>query len=309
MGEKNSKMGKSKPQVKENLAKKLESLLIENQFIIRVAWFIVVFISVLTFVVYYHNEIFSFTKLSEISTLDVLFLVLIILLLYPLFDKIKISPTDGIEFSNTGINGKFDNKTVEKILEAKLEEKFIDINDILEEFRNKKLNQKDSIPPTGRKDQPHYRHDGLREGIAEEIPSENFEKSEGFNKTSSLDNTSILIDNLIENLIKKYGKITDNKKDDLDKNDEMYKIYKILNEIIKKGIVKFDNLSIDIFNEWKDNSKDLIEAVTNNTDINLYDNYCSLIDSLEETRLNEYQKLISCLDYLLDIMKLMTETK
>jgi len=304
MSKEKSKAKKTKLQVKEKLAKKLESLIIENLFIIKVAWFILVFISVLTFVVYYHKEIFSFTKLSEISTLDVLFLVLIILLLYPLFDTIKISPTGGIEFSNKEMNGKFNNITLDSILKVKL----ADMKNNLEAYINTKLNQRDSTPSSIRKDQPHSKHDGLRAGIVEEISTENFERSEGSNEISSLDDTSTLIDNIAEDLIDKYEKITDDQKDDFDKNDEMYKIYKILNDVIQKGIAKFDgDLSIDIFNEWKDNSKYLIEAVTNNTDINLYDNYCSLIDSLEETKLKPYQKLTSCLDYLMDIMKLVAE--
>jgi hypothetical protein len=290
MSKKEKIVGKSKIQVKEYLTKKN-------------IWFISLLLIDLVFVILFRGQCLNF---SPVSGYNVLFIVLIILLLYPLFDTIKISPTGGLELSNKKINGKFYNKTVEKILELKL----IGIKNNLVKFINKKLNQIGSIPSTGRKDQPHSRQEGL--GILDdnEMDSVNIIMNEGLTNISSLDNASILIDNLAKNLIKKYENITENKKDDLDKNDEMDNIYKTLNEISKKGIVKFDdNLSIEKFNEWKDYSKILIEAVTNKTDINLYDNYCSLIDSLEETELNPYQKLNSCIDYLLDIMKLVSDTK
>lgn len=241
---------------------------IENNLsnIFKAIWFIGVFIFVSNFV---KNNLAECLNFEIFSGYNVFFIVLIIFLVYPLFNSIKIY---GFELVKENWKEGIPNVTEE--YKADIPKLF---SKIIKENKPKLV-----------------RNQGER-----------FITDMANKETTIYENA----DTLKNNLKKKYEDIVGNKKANLDNSDKIL-IYGVLYQVYDKGIGElYDDLLEDKFFEWIEDSKNTIKAVSEKTNINLYENFNSLTGCLIGKKLPCYLTLYSCIDYLLDIMKLVAGTK
>lgn len=301
-------MSEEKEEEKKTEIKKFKSLMRNPFFIFKITWFAVVLISFSVLVIINREMCMNFEKFSGYN---VLFLVAIILLLYPFFNTIKISPTGGIEFTKSDMqNFMLDNKTDEAKFIAEMKNDWDNylkkIPDMVEQII---ANQQDGAPTIIGIDQLSdnmMRYDN-EEQLSDDMPLHGRKKQlavkrSASRKTESSSNNISFLENaetLKTRLDKKYENTIKNK---YDKNSNC----KILKEVYDTGIeMMVDTLEEDVFQLWIDDSKEIIEKVSKKTDIKLKENYDSLVDCLINTGLPPCHKLNTCIDYTLDIMKYM----
>jgi hypothetical protein len=249
--------------------------LLKIKFIIKVIWFIGVFIFV-TIVVKYNWE--KCSVIIPVLGYSIFFFAFIILLFYPLFDSIKISPTGVIEMVNSDIISK-----IYEITSSSIKGIIAKNKRITESKKRKAVN---------------FGWQGL---LAEtDGANEEPDMVLSFEKAAALKDV----------LKMKHDDITNNKKAKIGKNHGNYLIYETLDIMYAMGIDKMnDDLSEDEYQIWIDYSKNIIETVSNKTDIKLNENYISLIECMDKTEFQPFQKLNACIDYALDIMKYMVRSK
>jgi len=77
-----------------------------------------------------------------------------------------------------------------------------------------------------------------------------------------------------------------------------------LGTVIDKGMpLMINDLSEEQLSIWLDFSKEMLRVTAKDTASYVYINYLQLILTLMSTKLTPYQKLYHCLQYLLEIMK------
>jgi len=81
-------------------------------------------------------------------------------------------------------------------------------------------------------------------------------------------------------------------------------IQQTLQTVIDKGMPLMTNdLSDSLFTTWVDFTKEMLRIATKDEATSIYLNYLQLLLTLHSTKLTPYQKLYHCLQYLLEITK------
>jgi len=85
--------------------------------------------------------------------------------------------------------------------------------------------------------------------------------------------------------------------------------YKNIKELVEDGIenLKRKDLSDEGVQRWLDYSQKIVEICTKDFDSSIFLNYLRVLLSVQSKDMSAYQKINVCLDYLLEVLRIIIE--